>query len=186
MPPTHRAPFALLLMVAAAAGCIIHDSGGGAGSSSVGANALPASPLKPLRQAGAAAHKRIGTALMSARLSNAKVTALVAREFDSLTPENEMKWESIEPQPGHFNFDAGDRLVAFAAENGMRMRGHTLVWHSQLAFWAKGLKADPLRAAMTRHIQGVVGHWKGKIAQWDVVNEALADGASGELRPDSP
>ncbi len=166
-------------------GCIIHDSGAGAGSSSVGANQLPASALKPLRQAGAAAHKRIGAALMSARLSNAKVRALVAREFDSLTPENEMKWESIEPQPGHFNFDAGDRLVAFAAENGIRMRGHTLVWHSQLAFWVKGLKADPLRAAMTRHIQSVVGHWKGKIAQWDVVNEALADGPTGELRPDS-
>ena len=185
MSPIHRIPFATLLAVAAVAGCIIHDSGGNAGSSSVGANQLPASPLKPLRQAGAAAHKRIGTALMSARLSNEKVRALVAREFDSLTPENEMKWESIEPQPGHFNFDGGDRLVAFAAENGMRMRGHTLVWHSQLAFWVKGLKADPLRAAMTRHIQTVVGHWKGKIAQWDVVNEAIADGPSGELRPDS-
>jgi endo-1,4-beta-xylanase len=48
------------------------------------------------------------------------------------------------------------------------------------------LKADPLRAAMTRHIQNVVGHWKGRIAQWDVVNEAIADGPSGALRPDSP
>jgi endo-1,4-beta-xylanase len=66
------------------------------------------------------------------------------------------------------------------------MRGHTLVWHSQLAPWAKGLRADGLRAAMTRHIQNVAGHWRGQIAQWDVVNEALADGPSGELRPDSP
>src|SRR3954468_15879619 len=115
MRPPDRLPFATLLAVAAVAGCIIHDSGGAAGSSSVGANQLPASPLKPLRQAGASAHKRIGTALMSARLSNDKVRALVAREFDSLTPENEMKWTSIEPQPGHFDFDAGDRLVAFAA-----------------------------------------------------------------------
>ena len=176
----------MVLAGSAVAGCIIHDSGGAAGSSSVGASQLPASALRPLRQAGAAAHRRIGTALMSARLSNAKVSALVVREFDSLTPENEMKWESIEPQPGRFNFDAGDRLVAFAGANGIRMRGHTLVWHSQLAFWVKGLKADALRAAMTRHIQSVAGHWKGKIAQWDVVNEALADGPTGELRPDSP
>jgi endo-1,4-beta-xylanase len=175
----------MVLAGSAVAGCIIHDSGGAA-SSSVGANQLPASALRPMRQAGAAAHRRIGTALMSARLSNAKVSALVVREFDSLTPENEMKWEAIEPQPGRFNFDAGDKLVAFAGANGIRMRGHTLVWHSQLAFWVKGLKGDALRAAMTRHIQSVVGHWKGKIAQWDVVNEAIADGPNGELRPDSP
>jgi endo-1,4-beta-xylanase len=176
---------AAVLVGGAIGGCIIHDTGAGAGGA-VGGNLIPASNLKPLRQAGAAANRRIGTALMSARLSNGKVRALVAREFDSLTPENEMKWESIEPQPGRFNFEAGDRLVTFAGENGIRMRGHTLVWHSQLAFWAKGLKADALRAAMARHIQNVVGHWKGKIAQWDVVNEALTDGPTAELRPDSP
>ena len=176
---------AVVVAAGAVAGCIIHDTSAAAGGA-VGGNLIPASDLKPLRQAGAAANRRIGTALMSARLSNGAIRALVAREFDSLTPENEMKWDSIEPQPGHFNFDAGDRLVAFAAENGIRMRGHTLVWHSQLAFWVKGLKADALRAAMTRHVQSVVGHWKGKIAQWDVVNEAIADGPTGELRPDSP
>jgi endo-1,4-beta-xylanase len=152
----------------------------------VGGNPVFAAEAKPLRQAGAAAHRRIGTALMSHRLASSEVRALVARQFDSLTPENEMKWEAVEPQPGAFRFDPGDRLVAFAAENDMRMRGHTLVWHSQLAPWVKGLGADALRAAMARHIQGVVGHWRGKIAQWDVVNEALADGDSGQLRPDSP
>jgi endo-1,4-beta-xylanase len=166
-------------------GCIIHDSGAAAGGP-VGGNLVPASELKPLRQAGAAAHRRIGTALMSARLSNGTTRAFVAREFDSLSPENEMKWEAIEPSPGHFSFEAGDQLVAFAGDNGIRMRGHTLVWHSQLAYWVKGLKADALRAAMARHIQSVVGHYKGKIAQWDVVNEAIADGPSGQLRPDSP
>jgi endo-1,4-beta-xylanase len=175
----------ITLLAACAAGCIIHDSGTSAGGA-VGGNLLPASDLKPLRQAGAAVNRRIGTALMSNRLSNGKVKGLVVREFDSLTPENEMKWESIEPAPGRFNFEAGDRLVAFAAENGIRMRGHTLVWHSQLAFWVKGLKPDALRAAIARHIENVAGHFKGKIGQWDVVNEAIADGPSGELRPDSP
>ena len=177
---------AIAAMTMAGAGCIIHDTGAGAPVEAVGGNLVPASSLKPMRQAAAAAHRRIGTALMSDRLANGRVRALVAREFDSLTPENEMKWVTIEPEPGTFRFDAGDKLVAFAAENGMRMRGHTLVWHSQLAYWVKGLKADALRAAMARHIQGVVGHWKGKIAQWDVVNEAIADGDSGQLRPDSP
>jgi endo-1,4-beta-xylanase len=176
---------ATVLGALAVAGCIIHDPGAAAGGA-VGGNLIPASELRPLRQVGVPAHRRIGTAVMSHHLADSQVRALVAREFDLLTPENEMKWASIEPRPGAFEFDAGDRLVAFAAENGMRMRGHTLVWHQQLAFWVKGLKADALRAAMTRHIQNVVGHWKGKIAQWDVVNEALANGDSGQLRDDSP
>jgi len=172
---------ALALGAVAVAGCINHDPGG-----AVGGNLIPASDLRPLRQVGAAAHRRIGTAVMSHRLADSQVRALVAREFDSLTPENEMKWESIEPRPGTFEFAAGDRLVAFAAENGIRMRGHTLVWHQQVPFWVKGLKADALRAAMARHIQNVVGHWKDQIAQWDVVNEGLANDDSGQLRDDSP
>jgi endo-1,4-beta-xylanase len=176
----------IVVAAIAFAGCIIHDAGAGGGGAAVGGNLIPASNLKPLRQAGAAANRRIGTALMSSMLGSAQIRTLVAREFDSLTPENEMKWDAVEPRPGAFEFDAGDRLVDFAAQNGMRFRGHTLVWHQQLAFWAKGLKPDALRAAMTRHIQNVVGHWKGKIAQWDVVNEALANGDSGQLRDDSP
>jgi len=188
---TRRLAFlALALALAPAAilagGCIIHDSGAGAAGAAVGGDSMPASDVKPLRQAAAAAHRRIGTALMSNLLGNGAISTMVAREFDSLTPENEMKWEALEPRPGAFAFEAGDRIVSFAGEHGIRMRGHTLVWHQQLAYWVKGLKADALRAAMARHIQGAVGHWKGKIAQWDVVNEALADGDSGALRPDSP
>jgi endo-1,4-beta-xylanase len=172
--------------LAALAGCIIRDSGMGASTPAVGGDALPASNSKPLREAGAAAHRRIGTALMSDQLGSARVSAFVAREFDSLTPENEMKWEAIEPRSGAFAFDAPDKIVSFAGEHGIRMRGHTLVWHQQLAPWVKGLKGEALRGAMTRHIQTVVGHWKGRIAEWDVVNEALANDASGELRTDSP
>jgi endo-1,4-beta-xylanase len=176
----------LLASAVLVAGCIIHDSGAGAGGAAVGGAPLPASDQKPLRQAGAAAHKRIGTALMSGQLGNGQERALIVREFDSISPENEMKWEAVEPRPGGFSYEAADRLVDFAAENGIRMRGHTLVWHQQLAYWVKGLKADALRAAMARHIQNVVGHWKGRIAQWDVVNEAIADGDSGALRDQSP
>src|SRR4051812_7635930 len=185
MPFTLVGVRATILGVLSVAGCIIRDPGAEAGGA-VGGNLISASDVRPLRQAGATAHRHVGTAVISHRLTDSQVRALVAREFDSLTPENEMKWEAVEPRPGAFEFSAGDRLVAFAAENGMRMRGHTLVWHQQLAFWVKGLKADALRAAMTRHIQTVVGHWKGQIAQWDVVNEALANGDRGQLRDDSP
>jgi endo-1,4-beta-xylanase len=146
----------------------------------------PASPAPPLRQAAARAGRHIGTACATGPMINDRYKIVVAREFDSLTPENEMKWESIERKAGAFSFGAGDRLVAFAAANGMRVRGHTLVWHSQLAPWVKGLSGAELRAAMIRHVQGVVGHFKGKIAQWDVVNEAVEDGSGGELRKDSP
>ena len=75
---------------------------------------------------------------MSGRLDDPRVRTLVAREFDSLTPENEMKWETIEPRPGAFEFAAGDELVAFAAANGIRMRGHTLVWHSAAGVLGRG------------------------------------------------
>jgi endo-1,4-beta-xylanase len=139
----------------------------------------------PLRQAAATAHRRIGTAVMNHHLANASLRQLVATHFDSLTAENEMKWEATEPRPGRFTLAGGDKLVAFAAENGMRMRGHALVWHSQLAAWVKDLTGDALREAMRRHIKTLAGHWRGQIAQWDVVNEAIADGNEGKLR-DSP
>ncbi|MFL5307782.1 MAG: endo-1,4-beta-xylanase [Polyangia bacterium] len=166
----------------AAAGCVVPHPP----ADTVGKDSAAGAENPPLRAAAEAAHKRIGTALMSGRLNNPAVRALLSRQFDSLSPENEMKWASVEPLRGVFAFAAGDRLVAFAAQNGMRMRGHTLVWHQQIAGWARPLKGDELRAAMAAHIAGVAGHWRGQIGAWDVVNEALADGESGSLRADSP
>jgi endo-1,4-beta-xylanase len=139
-----------------------------------------------LREAAARAHRRIGTAVATYHFGDPGYRPAAAANFDSLTPENEMKWEVIEPRPGAFDFYAGDTLVAFATKNGMRVRGHTLVWHNQLAPWAKALSGESLHAAMLRHIQGVAGHFKGHIAQWDVVNEAIAEGDSGALREASP
>jgi endo-1,4-beta-xylanase len=141
---------------------------------------------EPLRAAAARAGRYIGTAFETQHLHDAAFRDTVAREFNSLTPENEMKWESIEPRPGGFAFAAGDALVRFAREHDMRVRGHTLVWHSQLAGWVKGLSGEALHAAMIRHVKEVAGHFKGQIAEWDVVNEAIADGSGGELRADSP
>ncbi len=139
-----------------------------------------------LREAAARTHRHVGTALATEYLGEASYGPTAAREFDSLTPENQMKWEAIEPRKGVFAFDGGDELAAFALQNGMRVRGHTLVWHSQLAPWVRALSGEALHAAMVDHVRAVAGHFRGRIAEWDVVNEALADGPTGELRGDSP
>jgi endo-1,4-beta-xylanase len=184
-PRSRDLALAFLIPMFAAASCLIQKPAPAAATQS-GTASASASPATDLRPAAETAHRRVGTALMSSRLDDARVRTLVAQNFDSLTPENEMKWEAIEPSPGVFAYAGGDKLVAFAAANGIRMRGHTLVWHSQLASWVKGLPPTELRAAMLRHVRTVAGRYRGKIAAWDVVNEALADGPSGELRSDSP
>ncbi len=93
-----------------------------------------------------------------------------------------MKIDATEPQRGQFSFTAGDRVYNWAVQNGKQVRGHTLAWHSQQPSWMQSLSGSTLRQAMIDHINGVMGHYKGKIAQWDVVNEAFADGSSGSRR----
>lgn len=122
--------------------------------------------------------RAVGVAVSAARLEDPAYAQAVAAQFNQLTPENEMKWEAIEPEPGVFDFSGADAIVAFARDNGMQVRGHTLVWHSQLAPWVEALTgADAVREAMTRHIQTVVAHFRdtfpGTVVAWDVVNEAL-------------
>jgi endo-1,4-beta-xylanase len=159
-------------------------AGAPAGVTAADANAHPAAlDAPPLRQAAERAGKKVGTAFMPNRLGEPVFGKVAGRHFDSLTPENEMKWDAIEPQQGTFRFEPADRLVAFAAENGMRVRGHTLVYHKQLASWVKDLSGDKLRAAVIAHVKGVVTHYKGKVAQWDVINEALSN--KGDLTSES-
>jgi endo-1,4-beta-xylanase len=120
---------------------------------------------------------------------DAAAVDLVTRQFNSITPENLLKFESVQRQPGVFTFDAQDRYVAFGAARGMAVIGHTLVWHSQTPAWVWAGKGGGLadRATMLErmqtHIATVVGRYKGRIRGWDVVNEALND--DGTLR-DSP
>ena len=114
---------------------------------------------------------------------------LVARQFSSLTAENAMKWASLHPQPDRFRFEEADRIVAFAESHGMQVIGHTLIWHEQTPRWVfedgQGGPATPevLLERMRTHIQAVVGRYRGRIAGWDVVNEALNE--DGSLR-DTP
>jgi len=112
--------------------------------------------------------------------------ALVKREFNTISPENVLKWVIVHPQPNRYDFAPADKYVAFGERNGMFIIGHTLVWHSQVPGWvfqdAQGqpLTRDALLARMKDHIQMVVGRYKGRINGWDVVNEALNE--DGTLR----
>ena len=93
-----------------------------------------------------------------------------------ITAENEMKPDATEPQRGQFNFNSGDQIYNWATQSGMKVRGHTLAWHAQQPGWMQSLSGSTLRQAMINHINGVMGHYKGKLAAWDVVNEAFDDG----------
>ncbi|MEU3414622.1 MULTISPECIES: endo-1,4-beta-xylanase [unclassified Streptomyces] len=135
-----------------------------------------------LGAAAAQSGRYFGTAIASGRLGDSTYTSIASREFNMVTAENEMKIDATEPQRGQFNFTAGDRVYNWAVQNGKKVRGHTLAWHSQQPGWMQSLSGSSLRQAMIDHINGVMGHYKGKIAQWDVVNEAFADGSSGARR----
>ena len=133
----------------------------------------------------------IGAALNEAQFTeeDALGAALVKQQFNSITPENVLKWERVHPKPSVYDFDLPDRYVAFGEKNHMRVIGHTLVWHSQTPAWVfqdeqgKPLTRDALLARMHDHIRTVVGRYKGRIAGWDVVNEALNE--DGTLRQSS-
>ncbi|MGW0085327.1 endo-1,4-beta-xylanase [Streptomyces sp. NPDC003393] len=135
-----------------------------------------------LGAAAAQSGRYFGTAIASGKLGDSTYTSIANREFNMVTAENEMKIDATEPQRGQFNFSAGDRVYNWAVQNGKKVRGHTLAWHSQQPSWMQNLSGSTLRQAMIDHINGVMGHYKGKIAQWDVVNEAFADGSSGARR----
>ncbi|WP_374204279.1 endo-1,4-beta-xylanase [Streptomyces sp. HPF1205] len=142
----------------------------------------PASGL-PLRTLAAAHHLRVGTAVdMDALAGDATYTADTARQFSTVTPENVMKWDTLEPQQGTFDYSQADKLVKFAERHGQKVRGHVLVWHNQLPSWVTSgdWTADQLRAVLHKHITDTVTHFKGSIWQWDVVNEAFNE--DGTLR----
>ncbi len=115
--------------------------------------------------------------------------ALVKKHFNTVTPENTMKWARIHPESGTYDFEAADRFVAFAEENDMFTVGHTLVWHNQTPDWVfedengNPVSRDTLLRRMRDHIHTVVNRYEGRVEAWDVVNEALSrDGSLRESR----
>jgi len=112
--------------------------------------------------------------------------AIVTSQFDTISPENVLKWAPVHPQIDTYNFDPADHYVAFGEKHKMFIVGHNLVWHSQVPGWLfKDDKGEPvtrevLLQRMHDHIRTVVTRYKGRIGGWDVVNEALND--DGTLR----
>lgn len=119
----------------------------------------------------------VGVAVNQRNVSNADQRALICREFNSLTAENDMKPEPTEPREGQFNWEGADRIANFCRQNNIKLRGHCLMWHSQIGRWM--LEDNPTKEVfyqrMKNHIQAVVTRYKDIIYCWDVVNEAISD-----------
>lgn len=129
----------------------------------------------------------IGVAVAPRNLSGPEAE-LIVKQFSSVTPENAMKMGPIHPEPGRYNWQDADAIVAFAQKNGMKVRGHTLCWHNQTPKWfftddeGKQVGREVLLDRLKEHINTVVGRYKGKIYAWDVVNEAVPDTSSSIYR----
>ena len=125
----------------------------------------------------------IGTALGRRHINGEipEAMTLVEREFNSLTPENDMKWMYIHPQPDSFAFEIADQFVEYGEQHEMFLVGHTLVWHNQLAPWVENI-SDSVELArhLQHHIHTIVSRYQGKIHGYDVLNEALNE--DGSLR----
>ena len=142
----------------------------------------PASAGTTLGTSAAEKGRYFGAAIAAGRMSDSQYVGILNREFNSVTAENEMKWDATEPQQGRFTYTNADRIVNHARANGMTVRGHTLLWHAQQPGWAQSLSGTALRNAAINHVTQVATYYRGKIHSWDVVNEAFADGSSGGRR----
>jgi endo-1,4-beta-xylanase len=153
------------------------------GATTTNPAAVPDPTTSTLRELARHTALRVGTAVdTSALAADTTYRTMVAQQFSSVTPENVMKWEVVEPERGVSDFSAADRLVDFARANRQAVRGHTLVWHNQLPAWLTSgtwTRAE-LRSILRQHIFTEAGHFRGRIWAWDVVNEAFND--DGTLR----
>ncbi len=130
----------------------------------------------------------IGAALNENQFTerDAQGAALVKRHFNTITPENVMKWEHVHPEKGKYTFEAADRFVEFGERNGMFIVGHTLGWHNQVPRWVfedeqgRPVGRDTLLNRLRDHIHTVVGRYRGRVKGWDVFNEVLNE--DGSLR----
>lgn len=132
-------------------------------------------PAQTLRQSADQIGLLVGAAVNPRISTDPVYAATVAREYNMVEPENQMKWTAVEPAQGKFNFGPGDAVVTFAEAHGIKVRGHNLLWAIYNPAWLKQGHFTPqeLRQIMKRHIQTEVKHYRGKVFAWDVVNEAI-------------
>ncbi|MBQ3701019.1 MAG: endo-1,4-beta-xylanase [Prevotella sp.] len=140
---------------------------------------------------------KIGVAVNKRNIADAGQQALIRQEFNSVTAENDMKPVSVHPAEGVWNWGAADSIADYCRQNGIKMRGHCLCWHSQFSDWMfKDKKGRPVKKEvfyqrLREHIHTVVSRYKDVVYCWDVVNEAMADNprgtfANGKWTPGSP
>lgn len=143
-----------------------------------------------LREA-APARIQIGCAIATRDLGDAKLEGIVTRQFNCITPEYDFMPEKLIDDQGKFTFGEGDKIVAFAEKHNMPVIGHMLIWHFVTRKWffespdGKPLPREKALENLKMYIDGVVGHYKGRIKYWDVVNEGISD-KDGEYLRDTP
>ncbi|EAQ84558.1 hypothetical protein CHGG_08572 [Chaetomium globosum CBS 148.51] len=151
--------------------------------------AVSAAPALDTRQAAESIDKLFkakgkhyfGTCADQGRLGAGKNAAIIEANFGQVTPENSMKWQSINPNQGSYNWGQADYLVDWATQRNITIRGHTFVWHSQLAGWVNNIRDKAtLTKAIQDHITTVMTRYKGKIYGYDVINEMFNE--DGSLR----
>jgi endo-1,4-beta-xylanase len=143
-------------------------------STAVGIGPASASVTTPLRYLPRAHDVYIGSATTVDELNLGQTfQSTLGREFNMVTPGNDLKWETTEPQRGVFDYTKGDQVVAFAKQHRQTVRGHTFIWHWQLPGWLTGggFGAAELGDVLDNHIANEAGHYRGQLYSWDVVNE---------------
>ncbi|MFD6139911.1 endo-1,4-beta-xylanase [Promicromonospora sp. NPDC060271] len=148
--------------------------------------AAQADPRQPTLRSEAPRDLEIGSAVWGQRdllgydrKNPTEFQRILGAEFGSLTPENDMKWAEVHPEPDVYDFSGADAVVAFAKANRQEVRGHTLLWHSQNPQWVVDASADwtcqEARDVLEDHVRTVVGRYAGEIYEWDVANEIFQD-----------
>ena len=174
----HRTVGAVALALALVTGGFLADTHV-RGATPVSAEEAAQAQQATLRELADQRGVRMGTAIASHHLNQSDYARTAAAEFNSVTHENDLKWETVQPQQGQFNWTNADRIVEFAEQNDQMIHGHTLVWHSQLPSWVAdgNFTPDQLRGVMRDHINTTMGRYRGQIDTWDVVNEPIGDDA---------
>jgi endo-1,4-beta-xylanase len=155
------------------------------GLAAAGAIVMPGSASAATTLGASAAERGgryYGTAVAANKLSDSAYTTILNREFNQVTPENEMKQDATEPNQNQFTYGPADQIVSYARARNMRVKGHTLAWHSQQPGWMQSMEGAALRSAMINHVRNVATHFRGQVFGWDVVNEAFDDGGAGARR----
>ncbi len=129
----------------------------------------------------------VGAAIEPSQLRITTDVNLLRKHFSSITAENVMKPHRLAPREGQYYFGPADELVRFAQVNGIKLRGHTLLWHRNAPAWFfEGGDRAEIRGRLERYVGDVVTHFKGKVYAWDVVNEVAGDEAGKTYRESSP